>query len=77
MILYFYDTVKGAALTILLLSAHILNTLTVGVLKSPDVMEPGNVRLIFRYKKCEVCDKFCVFSITLSLFCREGGSAQN
>ena len=70
---YVYGTAKGTAPTILLLSAHILTTLTVGVLTSPDVvMESGNMRHIFSYIKCEGCEKFCEFRITLSLVCREG-----
>ena len=75
MIPYFYNTVKGAGRKVLQLSAHILTTLIVGVLTYPDVvMESGNVRRIFRCKKCVGCEKFRVLRITLSLFCREGSA---
>lgn len=51
MLPYFYDTVKGAARTVMLLSAHILTTLTVGVFTSPDVvMQSGSVRHILGTK---------------------------
>jgi len=77
MIPYFCDTVKGAARKVLLLSAHILTTLTGGVLTSPDVvMDSVTVRHVFRYKKCEGCEKFCVFRINVSLLCREGHCAE-
>jgi hypothetical protein len=68
---YFYVAAKLAVPKVLLLSAHILTTLTVGFLTSHDVvMESGNVRYIFRYIKCEGCEKFYVFSTTLSLVSR-------
>jgi hypothetical protein len=49
---YIYGSARGTAPKVLLLSAHILTTLTVGVLTSRNVvMQSGIVRHIFRYIK--------------------------